>query len=118
MAADYIRKANQEIPLNSDQIMEMARLMRRPTGVRRLIHYVDINTADGPQRFSKVIKSFQWEMIDLLQENDRSILLASRQMSKCVVADSLITVRNDISGEIMELTIGEFHSMMSKEKNS
>ncbi len=43
--ADYIRRADQKIPLNLEQTMEMARLMKRPTGVRRFIHYVEINTA-------------------------------------------------------------------------
>jgi len=80
--ADYIRKANQVIPLTLEQTMEMARLMKRPTGVRRFVHYVEIGTADGPLNFGSVIKDFQWDMLDLMQQNDRSILLASRQMSK------------------------------------
>lgn len=74
--ADYIRKANQVIPLTLEQTMEMARLMKRPTGVRRFVHYVEIATADGPMNFGKVIKDFQWDMIDLMQQNDRAILLA------------------------------------------
>ena len=43
--ADYIRRAGQEIPLTMQQTLEMARLMKRPTGVRRFIHYCEINTA-------------------------------------------------------------------------
>ena len=74
--ADYIRKAHQSIPLTMEQTLEMARLMKRPTGVRRFIHYVEINTADGPINFGKIIKKFQFDMIDLFQNNDRSILLA------------------------------------------
>lgn len=74
--ASYIRKANQVIPLTMEQTLEMARLMKRPTGVRRFVHYCDINTADGPINFGKVIKDFQYDMIDLFQQNDRSILLA------------------------------------------
>ena len=45
MAASYIRRADQKISLTMEQTMEMARLMKRPTGVRRFIHYIDINTA-------------------------------------------------------------------------
>jgi len=45
MAADYIRKPGQEIALTVPQLMEMARLMKRPTGIRRFVHYVEINTA-------------------------------------------------------------------------
>ncbi len=114
MAATYIRKANEVIPLTMEQTLEMARLMKRPTGVRRFVHYVDINTSDGPINFGKVIKDFQYDMIDLFQQTDRSILLASRQMSKCVKGDSLITVRNDKTGEEMELTIEEFHELQKQ----
>lgn len=84
--AEYIRKAGQSITLSTEQVMEMARLMRRPTGVRRFVHYVEINTADGPLNFGKIIKDFQWDMLDLMQQNDRAILLASRQMSKTTLA--------------------------------
>lgn len=83
--ADYIRRAGQEIPLTMQQTLEMARLMKRPTGVRRFIHYCEINTADGPINFGKVIKDFQFDMIDLFQQSERSILLASRQMSKTTI---------------------------------
>jgi hypothetical protein len=109
--ADYIRRANQEISLSLEQTMEMARLMRRPTGLKRFTYYCDINTSDGPVNFAKVIKPYQFEMLDLFQNSERSILLASRQMSKCVKGNSIITVRNDLTGEIMEFTIKEFHDM-------
>lgn len=112
--ADYIRKANQQIALSIEQTLEMARLMKRPTGVRRFVHYVEINTADGPLNFGKVIKPFQWDMIDLFQTSERSILLASRQMSKCVTGDSMITVRNDKTGEEMEISIEDFHQLQKE----
>ena len=111
--ADYIRKANQQISLTIEQTIEMARLMKRPTGVRRFIHYVEINTAAGPVNFGKCIKDFQFDMLDLFQSSERSILLASRQMSKCVAGDSLITVRNDKTGEEIEITIEDFHKLQS-----
>ena len=115
--ADYIRRAGQEIPLTMQQTLEIARLMKRPTGVRRFIHYCEINTADGPINFGKVIKDFQFDMIDLFQQSERSILLASRQMSKCVIGDTMITVRNDKTGEEMEITIEEFHELQKNASN-
>lgn len=114
--AVYIRKPYQEIPLSLEQAVEMARIIRRPTGVRRFIHYIDINTEDGPLNFGKVIKDFQFDMIDLFQQNDRSILLASRQMSKCVVGKTQVQVRNDITGEEISTTIEDFHEMVSKKQ--
>lgn len=112
--ADYIRRADQSIPLTLEQTLEMARLMKRPTGVRRFVHYVEINTADGPLNFGKVIKDFQFDMIDLFQNSERSILLASRQMSKCVTGDTMITVKNDRTGEEMDISIEEFHTLQNK----
>jgi hypothetical protein len=111
-ADDYIRKPNQVVPLTKEQLLEFARIMKRPNGIKRFVNYVEINTSDGPKNFGKVIKPFQYDMIDLMQNNDRAILLASRQMSKCVTKDAKITVRNDKTGEEMELTIEEFHNLM------
>ena len=107
--ADYIRKAYQQISLSMEQTVEMARLMKRPTGVRRFIHYVDINTRTGPLNFGKVIKDFQFDMIDLFQNSERSMLLASRQMSKCIIGESKITVRDELTKEVFTLSIEDFH---------
>jgi len=112
--AEYIRRADQAISLSIEQTMEMIRLVKRPNGVKRFVHYVDIITASGPLNFGKVIKSFQYDMIDLFQSTERSILLASRQMSKCVKGDTMITVRNDKSGEEMNITMKEFHNLQNK----
>lgn len=112
--SDFIRKANQQIPLNHDQMMEMARVMKRPTGCKRFVNYVDIITKDGPANFGKVIKPFQYDMIDLFQNAERSILLASRQMSKCVTGDTMITVRNDKTGVEREITMEDFHELQKR----
>jgi len=112
MALDFIRKPYEEVPLTKEQLLEMARLYKRPTGLKRFVNYVEINTADGPINFGKVIKDFQYDMLDLMQNNDRSVLLASRQMSKCVTGDTSITIKNDKTGEEREITIKEFHELM------
>lgn len=114
--ADFIRRPYEEIPLTQEQVMEFARLMKRPNGVHRFAHYVEIGTADGPLNFGSVIKDFQHDMLDLMQNNERSILLASRQMSKCVTGDSMITVRNDKTSEEMEISIEEFHELQKSIK--
>lgn len=83
--SEFIRKANQVIPLSLEQTMELARLMRRPTGIFRFLHYCSVNTESGEQNFAKVLKPYQRDMISLFQDNDRAILLASRQMSKTTI---------------------------------
>lgn len=112
--ADYIRRANQSIPLTFEQTMEMARLMKRPTGVRRFIHYVEINTGDGPMNFGKVIKDFQFDMIDLFQNSDRSILLASRQMSKTTLGAFYLLYEATfptVKGDILIVAHKQGHAM-------
>jgi len=83
---DLIRKAGEPVELTKEQILEMARIYKRPNGIFRFIHYVDINTKDGPKNFGKIIKPFQYDMIKLFHDNEKSILLASRQMSKTTTA--------------------------------
>jgi phage terminase large subunit-like protein len=112
--ADYIRKADQEIPLTPEQVMEMARLMKRPSGLMRFIHYIDIDTADGPINFGKVIKDFQFDMLRTFQDNDRSIILASRQMSKTTLAAAYLLYEATFpksKGDILIVAHKQGHSM-------
>jgi len=112
--ADYIRKADQEIPLTQEQVMEMARLMKRPTGLMRFIHYIDIDTADGPINFGKVIKDFQFDMLKTFQNYDRSIILASRQMSKTTLAAVYLLYEATFpksKGDILIVAHKQGHSM-------
>jgi len=111
VVSDFIRKANQQIALTLEQTVEMARLYKRPTGVFRFLHYCLVNTETGEQNFAKVFKPYQRDMLSLFQNHDRAILLASRQMSKCVSGETIISVKNDKTGEIMDLTIEEFHEL-------
>lgn len=117
MSQDFIRKAYQNIPLTEEQLLEMARLMKRPTGLKRFIHYVDIDTKKGPQKLANVIKPYQFDMLELMQNNDRTILLASRQMSKCVYKDTKIIVKNNKTQQIEEITIEDFFERIKRGRN-
>ena len=45
---------------------------------------------------------------------DDTVILFSRQSGKCVEKETKITVRDDETGEIMKLTIEEFHNMIEE----
>jgi len=115
---DLIRKANEPVELTKEQILEIARIYKRPNGIFRFTHYVDINTKDGPINFGKVIKPFQYDMIKLFHDNEKSILLASRQMSKCVCGDTKIKVKNNENNKEFEITIEKFHKLLKKERSN
>ncbi|HEY5236516.1 MAG TPA: hypothetical protein VIJ14_10085 [Rhabdochlamydiaceae bacterium] len=52
---------------------------------------------------------FQKEMLQASQENRFNLVCTARQMGKCLAVNSLITVRNKLTGVIYECKIDEFH---------
>lgn len=71
-----------------------------------------IQTSGGAQLFRPF--DYQKEMINAFQNHKNNVLLTARQMGKCVSGDTVIKIRNKNSGEIMKLTIKEFHEMQKK----
>jgi hypothetical protein len=69
-------------------------------------YYTIISLKDG----KTVIHTYprQTELIQTMVDENRLIVLASRQTGKCICYDSLITVRNKVTGEIHEISIGDF----------
>lgn len=55
------------------------------------------------------LHEFQKEVFKTLTEQLRVIMVAPRQCGKCIDKDTKITVRNKKTGEIVEMTAGEFH---------
>lgn len=114
MSKEYIRKAHEQVQLTKEQILDIAKCMKRPDGIFHFTNFVDIDTAQGPKRLSSVIKPFQFDMLNLMQNNDRSILLASRQMSKCVVGNTKVQVL--INNKEKEMTINEIFELAKGDK--
>jgi len=57
---------------------------------------------------------YQEDIIKLYRDNLYSILLAPRQMGKCCSPETKIRVRNKRTGEVIEISMGEFHEKMLK----
>lgn len=50
----------------------------------------------------------QKELLYTLVNNDRNVILASRQVGKCVFKDSIITIRNKKTGIVQNIMIEDF----------
>lgn len=57
---------------------------------------------------------FQKEMIQTFHDERYTICLLPRQSSKCVHINTIIKIRNKKTGEIKEITIGDFYDLLSK----
>lgn len=53
----------------------------------------------------------QKELLYTLVNNDRNVILASRQVGKCVFKDSIITIRNKNTGIVQNITIEDFFKL-------
>lgn len=54
----------------------------------------------------------QKDLLKLMQKENRLVTLASRQSSKCVFPNTLITVRNKKTGKISKIPIEEFYNSL------
>lgn len=57
---------------------------------------------------------YQEEIIDKYNNSRRVAVVTSRQAGKCVFINTSIRVRNKITGEVIETTIGDFYEMQKK----
>jgi hypothetical protein len=58
--------------------------------------------------------NYQKEILDKITNNRRVVVVTSRQAGKCVFINTSIRVRNKITGEVIETTIGDFYEMQKK----
>lgn len=69
-------------------------------------YYTIISLKDG----KTVITTYprQTELIETMVKENRLVVLASRQTGKCILYDSIITIRNKETGDVENIKIGEF----------
>ena len=75
--------------------------------------YVKIITEDGLISFK--LRDFQIELVESMIDNRYTIAKMARQSGKCFSINSNVTVRNKKTGEIKNITIGEFFENAKKE---
>lgn len=57
------------------------------------------------------MRDYQKEMVKLYSQERFTITLASRQIGKCLSNKEKIKIKNKITGEVSEISVGEFHKM-------
>lgn len=64
-----------------------------------------------PDEGEQIIKLFPYQkrLLQTIQENRFTICLSARQSGKCVVEDTMITVRNKKSGMVEKIRIGDLY---------
>lgn len=75
--------------------------------------YVKIITEDGLQPF--ILRDYQIELIESMNDNRYTIGKLSRQSGKCITTNSNVTVRNKKTGEILNITIGDFYNCVNED---
>ena len=71
--------------------------------------YVVLNAKKVPL----VLRDYQRKLIQDILDNKYVIGCWSRQSGKCVLSNTLIKIRNKKTGEIRDITIGDFHSLIN-----
>lgn len=110
-----LKKANTKIEFTEDQILEWMKCAEDPVYFAK--NYIKIVTLDhGLSEFD--MYPFQEEMVDTFHKNRFTICKLPRQSGKCFSINTSVKVRNKNTGEILELTIGEFYEKIKKESNN
>lgn len=109
-----LKKANTPIEFTEEQILEFVKCKDDPVYFAK--NYIKIVNADeGLVNFN--LWPFQETLIDNFHKNRFNICKMSRQVGKCVTADTKLRLRNKKTNEILETTIGEFYEKIKEENN-
>jgi hypothetical protein len=82
-------------------------------------NYCTIITLDGKEHIK--LYPYQKDLLDIMQngkpEEDKynSIVLSPRQSGKCVTEEAIVTIRNDVTGDIEDIEIGTLHESLKRE---
>jgi hypothetical protein len=101
-----IKRTNLEESYTPEQVQEYIRCSQDP--VYFIQKYVKINALDeGLVPFS--LRGYQENLIKGYHENRKCIVKSSRQSGKCQNINTPIRLRNKKTGQIIQMTIGEFY---------
>ena len=106
-----LKKLGVEISYTEEQIAEIVKCSNDPVYFIRT--YVKIVNVDhGLVDFD--MWPFQEEMVQQFHGNRFSICKMPRQVGKCFYINTPIKLRNKKTGEVIEMTVGEFYEQQFK----
>lgn len=95
-----------KIQFTQDQVEEYIKCSQDPIYfIQNFVKVVHVDHGVIPFR----MWDFQKEMIKTFHENRFSIVKCPRQVGKCLSINTLIRLRKKSTGEIIEMTMGEFY---------
>ena len=109
-----LKRANVNIEFTAEQIQEYIKCSKDPVYFAR--NYLKIVSLDEGLIPFKMYK-FQEKLIRNFHKHRFNICKLPRQVGKCFSINTNIKVRNKQTGEILELTIGEFYEKIEKEND-
>jgi len=109
-----VKTAHSKINYTPKQIEELTKCMDPIDGPRYFME--NFMYIQHPTKGKQIIKfyPYQYGLLDTYHNYRKSINLISRQMGKCLEMDTIVKVRNKQTGEIMEITFGEFEKLLKK----
>jgi len=104
-----LKAPNTKINISNEQLIELYKCSEDYEYFYK--NYVRVLTKKGYARAEN--RSYQNRLSECLtgQEGKRLLVMGSRQSGKCCVGDTAITIRNKITGEIVEMSMEEFHEL-------
>ena len=106
-----LKAGNTRIEYTKEQIEEYIKCSNDP--IYFITNFVKIvNVDDGLVPFKMF--DYQKRMVNDINMSRHSVVLAPRQSGKCSINQTLIKIRNKLTNEIQEISIGEFYSLCSK----
>lgn len=104
----FLRRLNEPIEYTEEMLDEKEKCAEDP--LYFIEKYVKIISLDKGVVDFKMFP-YQKRIINSLMNNRRIICKLGRQQGKCVGKDSKYTIRNNKTGEILEITAEEFHNL-------
>lgn len=106
-----LKKANTPVEFTKEQILEFIKCKEDPIHFAK--NYIKIvNVDEGLMNF--YMWPFQEKLIKNFHNNRFNICKMARQVGKCFHYDTKIKLRNKVSGDIIEITVGEFYDKIAK----
>ena len=103
-----VKKGGVKQKWTEEEITEYIKCSKDP--IYFIENYVKILSLDeGMVPF--ILRDYQKDMISHFNEHRYTICLSSRQSGKCHGINTIVKLRNKKTGEIREITIGEFYDI-------
>lgn len=104
----FLRNAYEQIEYTDEQLDELEKCKEDP--IYFIENYAKIVSLDKGVVPFKMF-GYQKEFIETVHTSRKSLVKMGRQLGKCVGKDSKYTIRNNKTGEILEITAEEFHNL-------